>query len=310
MIEFGLIEAMDYAILKTVQSIASKPLDLVFSIITFFGNPAAWIILAAVIYWNGKERDSFFLMNLIVFSAAIVAFAKNFFAKPRPSSSQFRIVEPLFPKLEYSEMLAFSFPSGHASIISSIFFYFKKISKKTRILLALMVLLVAVSRIYLGMHFFTDVLGGILVGFFVATANNFLKKTVEKKELKLTKFEGEFGFVAALALAFTAIIFFKTPNLALVVLGYYAGFFLLKEINFEQKEIEKEKFWLKTGIGLFGIGIIGLSLQFIEFGKTIELTAYFLIGLWISFIWPILWEKAPKWAKVENIKVLPLNKLS
>jgi len=292
--DFTAFNPVDFAVSEAIQGFYSKPLDLLFGIITLFGNPAIWILVAALIYWKGNERGSFFLMNLIVFSAAIVAFAKAFFERLRPSAERFRVVESLVPKLDSTEMAKYSFPSGHSTTISSILFYFKKISKNKKIFLGILLLLVGISRIYLGMHFLSDVIAGVFAGFLIGNANGLLKKIVEKKELKLTKLEEEVGFIAVLIATFIAIIYTKTPTLALTVLGYYAGFFLLKEIGFDQKNLDEKKFRIKAIIGMAGLGLIVGALLIFPMDKIIELPGYFLSGFWISFIWPILWQKASK----------------
>lgn len=294
--DFSAIEPLDFAITQAIQSIASKPLDFAFSIITLIGNPAIWILVAAIILWKGKERDSFFLMNLIVFSTAIVAFSKAFFERLRPSSEKFLVAKDLIPQIESDGLngIDYSFPSGHASMISAAFFYFKKISKNRKIFLAILVPLVFLSRIYLGKHFISDVLAGLLVGFLVGNANYFLKKLVEKKELKLTKLEEEVGFIAALAASFIAITFINAPKLALTVLGYYAGFFLLKELNIDSTAVAGKKFYAKAFIGMAGLGAILAPAILLKIPETIELAAFFLSGFWISFIWPFLFEKFAK----------------
>ncbi|RLG10216.1 hypothetical protein DRN73_08395 [Candidatus Pacearchaeota archaeon] len=99
----------------------------------------------------------------IIGGFALKAFVKDLIQRPRPISS-------LIPVSGYS------FPSGHA-LISIIFFtsliYFFKDNIKNKNLRytfitinILLFLLIGFSRIYLNVHWFSDVLGGFLLGLF------------------------------------------------------------------------------------------------------------------------------------------------
>jgi len=86
------------------------------------------------------------------------------------------LVHRLRPEHALIPITKYSFPSGHATmaiIFFSILSYsiVEHIKNKTKILLTsitlILILLIGFSRIYLGVHWFSDVLGGLILGLFI-----------------------------------------------------------------------------------------------------------------------------------------------
>jgi undecaprenyl-diphosphatase len=112
---------------------------------------------------------------------------KGLFARPRPSFS-----DPL------ATALYFSFPSGHATMsliaygLIAYFLYLRLPRAWMRVLttsgLILLVMLIGLSRLYLGVHYFSDVLAGFAVGglwlSFCITGMNFLLDWRARHEYK------------------------------------------------------------------------------------------------------------------------------
>lgn len=98
---------------------------------------------------------------LIAVFAVNDLFLKTVFARPRPSFLDFPSMILVRPVPD-----SYSFPSGQAAaaaaFAATIFMYFK--SRKTRVMVALFCFVVAVSRIYMGHHYPSDVFSGILIG--------------------------------------------------------------------------------------------------------------------------------------------------
>ncbi|MBI2530201.1 MAG: phosphatase PAP2 family protein [Candidatus Diapherotrites archaeon] len=280
----ALIE-FNYGVLKLAQSFSSAPLDALMHIITFFGNPIFWVLVAAFLYWRGRENESFYFMNLLAFSAAVVGILKPLFGIPRPDNHIFRVI---------SSDWGFSFPSGHATLIAGVCTYAARFARSriTIALLAILALLVAYSRLYLGVHFLTDVIAGLIIGVVIGESNFFMRRKLEHSSYRLTKLGDELAFVAVLFLGLIIALLFAVPALSGALIGFYAGFFLLKEKQFGGQLRRTNNSALKFVVGYAVVALLSLP-YFMNFELfwAAEFALFFVAGFWVSFLLPYLWDR-------------------
>lgn len=153
-------------------------LDAVMPVITMLGNGGIiWIICAVVLLLIPKTRK---VGVVLAVSLAIEAVCCNFILKPlaariRPFDTNTAVQLLISPPKD------FSFPSGHTgaafAAASALFF------SKNRLWIAALVLaiLIAFSRLYLYVHYPTDVLGGALLGILSGWLGYMIVRLVKKK---------------------------------------------------------------------------------------------------------------------------------
>lgn len=289
---FEWIQPFDNAFLSAVQGVNAPWLDTAMNLVTHLGDLRVWMLIAALIYWRGRENDSFFLMNSLLLSVVTGNLLKNTFARPRPSTEIFRNVAA-------NELSTFSFPSGHATTIGAAYGYLSRIvAKKLKILFAVAVIVAAYSRIYLGVHFLSDVLVGLLLGFAIGKVNFHLQKTWSNRHFRLTRLGDEIALVIVIFFAVVALFLIHTPALAGSMLGFYAGFFAWKERKKPSEILRGKRLLVKCAIGFVGVlailQVFPHTYEGISPLGPLAYVVYFVGGFWISFLWPWIFEKALK----------------
>ncbi|MDO4325270.1 MAG: phosphatase PAP2 family protein [bacterium] len=155
----------EFAILHWLQSLHMPWMDVLMKTATFLGEVGwIWILLGVLCLCFKKTRrmGAGILLSLLLGLILGNGILKNLIARQRPCWLQ-----PEVPML-IAVPSDYSFPSGHtlagveASL--SIFFFHKRWGIASFVLAAL----IAFSRMYLFVHFPTDILGGILLGMFNA----------------------------------------------------------------------------------------------------------------------------------------------
>ncbi len=154
---------LNMQILNALAAIRNPFLNYLMMGITTAGSEAGSVLAVLIIYWCVNKYDGYYMMANFMFGTASVLGVKACVQVPRPfvAHQDFQIVD-----MAKSTADGFSFPSGHSENATVLFGGLATLYKNkiVRILCAVMIGLVMFSRLYLGAHYPTDVLGGFAVG--------------------------------------------------------------------------------------------------------------------------------------------------
>ncbi len=175
------ISSLDKLINSKIQKIQDNTLTFLTTKISNVFEPKNGIILLIIIsliLWvKGFKKQSFFLAFASIIGAGFIYSLKSFIERTRPLNS---IIQET----------GFSFPSGHATMALILFgcltyYAIKYLKSESSRIIAIsfsifFILLIGFSRIYLRVHWFSDVIAGFLLGIFVIILTRILQGAIKK----------------------------------------------------------------------------------------------------------------------------------
>lgn len=158
---YDVILSFDNSVRKFVSNIIDDNLTLIFETITNYGDFYSPFAIIVCIFLINKNKWYSYVLGLgYAISGVIALIFKLIISRPRPLDALIRIPS------------SFSFPSGHTftSIVFYLFLCYLLTLKSGKIkkiifysFFTFLTLIISISRIYLGVHYFSDVVGGIIL---------------------------------------------------------------------------------------------------------------------------------------------------
>ncbi len=192
-----------------LQSLESPALTWLMTTITSLGYTPVYATILLILIFGVRLKPGFFVFLALLINGLLIFCLKQGLMFPRPSDVDIRVIEPGFERppllvdgggaksfweLPSPEAMtaakkqtdwSYGLPSGHVAGATAFFlalaFFFR--SRAILVFSVCWMLLMALSRMYLGRHFIADVLGGMAVGVFAVAVAAFLVRPLQEESV-------------------------------------------------------------------------------------------------------------------------------
>ncbi|SRR5690554_6709583 len=288
---------MQASILRFFNQIATPFLDRFANAASFLGEETFVIAIVLLVFWNINKQKGFTLYVNVLASVFVMGVLKAIVRAPRP----FVVLEDIAGK-RITTATGYSFPSGHTTTAASFYTSLALLLKKRAfsILAALMIVLVGVSRLYLGVHWPNDVFGGLVIGVSISFLLYRWSLQLFEDRVRLIRFCIRYGLIATLTALVIAILLnmelidpvafndlMKTVALAG---GGLLGF------GFEEQMVRypvESSLWKKIVRYILGMGVVvaiiaSKALFPASIAALSSFIRYSLVGLWATLLFPLI----------------------
>ena len=295
-------------ILYWFESIRTSFGDTFFSLITQLGEETVFIVTGLLFFWCINKKEGYYILFVGLVGSLINQVLKLMFRIPRPwvLDETFAIVESA-----RAEATGYSFPSGHTQTSVGTFGSIARYNKNAaaRILCISACILVPISRMYLGVHTFADV----IVSFIIASILVFLMHPIVNKALNKTS-SARILFAVMVFLCICALLYvylFPFPsdtdphNLATgmkgvnTMLGCILGLWLTYELDERFIHFDTRAVWwaqiLKLAVGAVPLMLIKSGIKeplyaLFNGNYFADCVRYFIVVVFAGCIWPLTFK--------------------
>lgn len=196
----GPLQELSIIIIQALQTF-SPTLDAVMEFFTFLGRIEFYILLIALLYWVVDSKLGFRVFLILLSTDVVAASFKALLHQPRP----YWVADVK----ELASEPSYGIPSSHASDSLAVWGYLIYHVRKNwfRVMAVILILMIALSRLYLGVHFLHDILGGWIIGALVLFI--FIKyegRIADWLGLHSKRYQIGFGFLLSLLIIITGFI--------------------------------------------------------------------------------------------------------
>jgi undecaprenyl-diphosphatase len=288
---------MQEAILGALQDIRTPFWDVTFVLATALGEEFFVLAVAALIYWNISKRSGYILV--LAYLASMTA--NNLLQLIVQARHPHEVLTGVYA-LSVTTVEGFSFPSAHTQGATTLFVTLALLFRRNAmyLLTAAVLALVGVSRVYLGVDWPLDVLGGWLIGAFFAVAAYL---TLWAKSGPLSPDGRRHGDVTALLVSAAAVLSVVTLSFALLTslvasslqstgmvrvggagVGALLGFALERRtVGFAVAAPRSRKI-ARYLIGMLAAGILIVGV--FAAGYPVDTLVYAAVGAWVTGVYP------------------------
>lgn len=271
---------IDMLLLEWMTSFEGSVLTTFFKLVSSLANETLYLIVISISYWCISKRKAFHMIVMLCFSGYIGIMVKEFMKIPRPYT--YDGIEALYEK----SAAGYSFPSTHVQLSTTFWGSFMILCKKRIVWIIgiIFIILVAISRLYLRVHWLSDIIGAVL--FSVIIVYLYTKVTMELSDRK-------FILLQRIILAVSLIMYVMTSQVDnLKLLGVLTGstIGIMLENHFINMN-ESDDFKMQVVKTVLGLSIM-LIMQYIL--KKVIPDMYYLryavTGITITFLCPFIFH--------------------
>ena len=166
---FTLSFFLDKSVLAFFQLITNNFLNIIMEFVSNIGSIFVVMIFITIVFmWETKRREYISPLWLSFISATVISFLlKAIIARPRPFFAE---------GIPLVSALGYSFPSAHVAVVFSVLPIINKEFPRFKWYWLIFSVVVALSRVYLQVHYLSDVIAGALLGYGIGYAFLILEK--------------------------------------------------------------------------------------------------------------------------------------
>ncbi|MBW4648275.1 MAG: phosphatase PAP2 family protein [Kastovskya adunca ATA6-11-RM4] len=259
--------------------------ERLFEGISLLGSIPAIAIVFALALWLSGRRLAYGLLGAILLATLTDLLIWNLVSLPRPSDPRIT--------LYIKKPVVSSFPSGHTVTATMLWGSLAAFNKLPIAVPIVIVLAMMPARLYLGVHYPGDLLGGVIIG----TTLVVLYQRLWSKILPWFK-SRPFRFFLTIGLAFPIgalpVIFLSDRGWEVFGVALGAGIGMPLEhwyVHYSPAQVPRSKQALKVGIGLGVLAILGTILYLTkDSSPVVNVVTLALAALWITFLAPALFS--------------------
>lgn len=309
---------MDF--LYFLESIRNPVLDTVMSIITELGTEAIFLGVALCLFWCVDKKSGYYLLITGFVGISLNQFLKLTFRIERPW-----VKDPNFTIVESAREAAtgYSFPSGHTQTVTGVFGSVARVFHKNKAIIwscITLIVLVAFSRMYLGVHTPLDVGVSLALGTFLVFVVYPIVMAAFKNEKIMYALMGAVILIAVLFVCYTEFYNFPADidphnyqsglKNAYTLLGTVLAFPIIYIVDKKYIKFETDaclwaqivKFVVGAALALAIKSLLKAPLNALFDGHfAANAVRYFAVVIFAGIIWPLTFRFFPKKARKEQI---------